>query len=83
MELQAEGPGLLVVTEGWDAGWKAAVDDSPTRILRVNATLLGLALSAGPHRIVLTHRTTGFGAGLAAGALGGVALAAFALRRRR
>jgi hypothetical protein len=83
MELRAEGPGLLVVSEGWDAGWSASLDDSPARILRVNATHLGLALSAGPHRVAFTHRPVGFRAGLATGALGALALASYALRRRR
>jgi hypothetical protein len=83
IDLRAEGPGLLVVTEGWDAGWRAAVDEKPARIVRVNATHLGMALSAGPHRVALTHQPVGFGAGLCMGALGALALATYALRSRR
>jgi hypothetical protein len=83
IELLAEGPGLLVVTEGWDAGWRSAVDEKPSRIVRVNATHMGMALSAGPHRVVLTHRPPGLLAGLGLGALGALALASFALRARR
>ena len=82
IELRAEGPGLLVVTEGWDEGWSAEVDNEPVRALRVNATHLGMALPAGPHRVTLTHRTVGFRAGLALGALGALGLATFVLRSR-
>jgi hypothetical protein len=83
IELLAEGPGLLVVTEGWDAGWRAAVDERPTRIVRVNATHLGMALPPGPHRVALAHRPVGFRAGLALAGLGALALSTFALRGRR
>ncbi len=83
IELRAEGPGLLVVTEGWDEGWSAEVDDQPVRALRVNATHLGMALPRGPHRVTLTHRTVGFRAGLALGVLGALALLTFVLRSRR
>ena len=83
LELRAEGPGLLVVTEGWDAGWRATVDEGPARILRVNETHIGMALSAGPHRVALAHHASGFRAGLALAGLGGLGLAAFALRSRR
>jgi hypothetical protein len=83
LELRAEGPGLLVVTEGWDEGWTATVDDVKVRILRVNSTHLGMALPKGPHRIALTHRAVGFRAGLALGALGALALLTFVLRSRR
>ncbi|HEY6553027.1 MAG TPA: YfhO family protein, partial [Vicinamibacteria bacterium] len=83
LELRAEGPGLLVVTEGWDEGWTATVDDVKVRLLRVNSTHLGMALPAGPHRVVLTHRTAGFRAGLAFGVLGALALLTNVLRSRR
>ena len=36
LDIRAEGPGLLVVSEGWDPGWSAAVDDAPAPIVRVN-----------------------------------------------
>ena len=35
--IRAEGPGLLVVGEGYDPGFSARVDGRPARILRVNA----------------------------------------------
>ncbi len=83
MELLAEGPGVLVVTEGWDEGWSARVDDQPARILRVNATHLGLVLTAGPHRVALSHRPLGFRLGMGLLALGAAALVARELRSRR
>jgi len=83
MELRAEGPGLLVVTEGWDGGWKASVDESPARILRVNAIHMGVGLPPGPHHIALAHHVVGLRAGLGLGILGALALGAHALRPRR
>jgi hypothetical protein len=83
IELRAEGPGLLVVTEGWDAGWSASVDGAPSRILRVNATHLGLALSAGAHRVSLSHHAVGFGLGIGLLGLGVLGLVLQGLRSRR
>jgi hypothetical protein len=83
MELLAEGPGVLVVTEGWDRGWSARVDDRPQHLLRVNATHLGLLLTAGPHRVALNHQAAGLGLGLGLLALGAAALVTAALRSRR
>ncbi len=59
------------------------MDEEPSRIVRVNATHIGLALPAGPHRVALTHQAAGLGAGLGLLALGALALTAQALRSRR
>jgi hypothetical protein len=82
--VRAAGPGLLVVGEGYDAGFSARVDGRASRVLRVNGDRMGVVLEAGTHRVVLTHRARGLVAGLvlaAAGALGLVAAAAAARRR--
>jgi hypothetical protein len=70
LEFRAEGPGLLVVTEGWDKGWRARVDAAEARLFRVNATYMGLPLGPGLHRVVLRHRTRGLVPGLLAAAAG-------------
>jgi hypothetical protein len=85
--LRASGPGLLVVTEGWDAGWSVRVDGTPERVLRVNGDRLGVVLTEGTHRVVFRHRARGFGVGLALALLGSAglvtALARDGSRRRR
>ena len=74
--MRAAGPGLLVIGEGYDAGFGARVDGAPARVLRVNGDRIGVVLQEGTHRIVLTHRARGFLAGLVIAALA-------ALRPRR
>ena len=69
LDIRAEGPGLLVVSEGWDRGWSAAVDDAPAPIVRVNHAEMAVALGPGIHRVVLTYRTPGLALGAALAAL--------------
>ena len=69
--VRAAGPGLLVVGEGYDPGFSARVDGRAARVLRVNGDRMGVVLEEGTHRVVLTHRARGLGAGLALAALGG------------
>jgi len=82
LDIRAEGPGLLVVTEGWDLGWSARVDDHAAAVLRVNHAEMGVALPPGIHRIVLSYRAPGLRAGALLAALAGAALA-FSLARAR
>jgi len=85
--LRARGPGLLVVTEGWDPGWGVRVNGTPERVLRVNGDRLGVVLTEGTHRVVFRHRARGLGVGLALALLGSAglvtALARDGFRRRR
>jgi hypothetical protein len=80
--VRAGGPGLLVVSEGWDPGWRAWVDREPRRVLRVNGDRLGVVLGEGTHRVVLRHRARGLRVGLALCLLGAAGLAVGALRER-
>jgi hypothetical protein len=65
IEVRAEGPGLLVVAETWDAGWRARLDDRPARVWRTNDVQLGLPLPPGMHRVVLEYTPRGWPAGVA------------------
>ena len=78
LEVRAEGPGLLVVAQGFDPGWAARVDDRPATVLRVDHAQLGIVLPAGPHHVALRYRARGLlaGTGLAAAAAVGLALRA-------
>jgi len=77
IDLRAEGPGLLVVTESFDPGWSARIDDVPAPLLRANAVDMGVVLPAGTHRVELVHYPRGLNVGLlfAAVAAGGIVLA--------
>jgi hypothetical protein len=82
--LRAAGPGLLVLAEGWDAGWTAAVDGREARVLRVNGDRMGVVLPEGNHRVLLAHHARGLGTGIALATLAaaGLAVALLAGRRR-
>ena len=73
LDIRAEGPGLLVVSEGWDPGWSAQVDDKAAPVARVNQAEMAVTLGPGIRRVVLSYEPPGLvlGALLAAvGALG-------------
>jgi hypothetical protein len=82
--VRAAGPGLLVLSEGYDPGFSARVDGRAAPILRVNGDRMGVMLEVGTHRVVLTHRARGLWAGLVLATLGaaGLAVALLAARRR-
>jgi hypothetical protein len=83
IEARAEGPGLLVVAESWDPGWRAALDGRPAPLLRANHAQMGITLGPGLHRAVLRYRTPGLSLGLALGAAGAVMLLLPWARERR
>jgi hypothetical protein len=82
MVLRAVGPGLLVIGEGYDAGWRARVDGAPARVVRVNGDRMAVVLATGNHRVVLDHHARGFTAGLFVALLGLVLLAGVPWRPR-
>lgn len=55
MELMAEGPGLLVLSEVNYPGWRATVDGDEVDIILVDQILRGVRLSEGNHEIVLNY----------------------------
>ncbi len=81
MEVRGEGPGVLVVSESYDPGWRAELDGAPARVLRVNQASLGIVLGPGAHRVLFEHRPRGFGLGLAIAALAAGGLGLALLRR--
>ena len=83
IDVRAEGPGLLVVTDGWDGGWRAGLDDAPARVLRVNHGEMGVVLPAGLHRVTFAYRPPGLTAGIVLAVAGLAALARLARRGRR
>lgn len=66
LEIKAtmETPGLLVLADRWEDGWKAFVDESPTAVTQVNHVLRGVALPAGASRVVLRYEPAGFALGI-------------------
>src|SRR5207248_1310377 len=50
LEGEAPEPGLLVVCEGYDPGWRARVDGAPVRVFLADELLVGIPLPTGRHR---------------------------------
>jgi uncharacterized membrane protein YfhO len=69
IDVRAAGPGLLVLAESWDGGWRATVDDAPADIVRVNQMAMAVALAPATHRVSFRYRPPGLTWGLALAAL--------------
>ncbi len=55
VQLDSSAPGVLVISEVYDKGWKAYLDGAEAKVVRVNYLLLGLAVPAGPHVVELVY----------------------------
>lgn len=76
--------GLLVVSNGYDPGWKAWIDGKRADVLPADHALQAVALPAGEHTVELRYETPGMRAGLAitGGTIVALALAGLAIWRR-
>ncbi len=50
-KLRADGPGWLVLSETWDSGWTATVDDQPAKILPAESVFQAVWLDEGSHTV--------------------------------
>jgi uncharacterized membrane protein YfhO len=66
---------VLVLTDGWDAGWRASLDEEPVRVLRLNHGEMGVVMGPGLHRVAFDYHVPGLGPGLFLAAMGAGALA--------
>jgi uncharacterized membrane protein YfhO len=83
IEARLEHPGLLVLSDVYYRGWKAYVDDRPTKIFRVNQLVRGVFLREGNHRVEFRYRPESLTVGGAMGAIGLIAIVALLLPSRR
>jgi hypothetical protein len=63
--VQLDGPGHLLVVEGWEAGWRAFVGGVEQPVLRANAAFRAVALPAGNHVVDLVYRPRSVSVGAA------------------
>jgi hypothetical protein len=55
-EIETPVTGLLILSELDYPGWKASIDDSDSRIFRVNYFLRGIVIPAGTHHVTLRYQ---------------------------
>lgn len=56
IDVQADGPGLLVLSDQYDSDWKAEIDGKPADLLRANTALRGVCLPGGNHTVRFVYR---------------------------
>ena len=78
--LQLDQKTVLVMQTAFDRGWHALVDDQPDPVFKVDAGLLGLALTPGEHKVELRYRNPLLTAGISLSSAA-LLILAFALRR--
>lgn len=67
-------PGLVVLADRWDSGWRAYVNDIEVPVLRVNHAVRGVLAGPGTSTIRFVYMPSGFFVGLAITAAGGICL---------
>ena len=55
LAVRAEAPGLLVLSEVWDPGWRATVSGVSAPVLLADHTLRAVPVPAGQHTVVLSY----------------------------
>ncbi|MBN1201627.1 MAG: YfhO family protein [Anaerolineae bacterium] len=86
IEAQANGPGMLVLSDQYDDDWQVEVDGERVDLLKANSTMRAVCLPNGTHTVRFVYRPWAFfvGAGISAvGWLLVIPLAAWLLIRRR
>lgn len=59
IEIEAPGPGVVVVNEAWYPGWRARVDGVEAPVWRANGFVRAVPVAAGARRIELEFRPAG------------------------
>jgi len=68
VEVDADGDGLLILSEIYYPGWRASLDDTPVRLIRADGLLRGISVPAGQHtvRVWYAPLTARIGLGISA-----------------
>ncbi len=79
------GARMLVVSEAWDPGWRATVDNEPAELLIVDHALMGVVLQPGQRRVTFDYEPVGWPLArvlLALGVAAWIGVGFAAMRRR-
>jgi hypothetical protein len=55
VQATTQGPGLLLVRNAYDPGWRATIDGHSTHVYAADGFLTGVRVPAGTHHVVLTY----------------------------
>jgi hypothetical protein len=83
IECAADRPGLLVLADSYDRGWRARVDGLPAKVHRVNRIFRGVSVGAGEHRVEFRYEPLSFAIGVWVSLLALAALLVVPIRCRR
>jgi hypothetical protein len=64
VRVEAEGPGLLVLSEVYDPDWQVRVDGQSAELVRVAGILRGVYLEEGQHQVMFAYWPSGLTAGI-------------------
>jgi hypothetical protein len=73
LDVTLESSGLVILCDVDYPGWQLTIDGEPAPIYRVNVSMRGALVSAGPHRLVYSFASRSFQVGLVASILGMIA----------
>jgi Bacterial membrane protein YfhO len=82
LEARLSGPGVLVLFESYEAGWRATVDGASVPVLRADGAFRAVRLASGTHRVEFFYVPPGLKEGLGLGAAGILGLILVAIRLR-
>jgi hypothetical protein len=74
IDVDMQTNGLVLLSDLWDAGWRAELDDVACPIYRVDLALRGFQVPAGKHRIVCVYDPRSVRIGFFSATAGGVIL---------
>ena len=60
LSVDMQTAGLVVLSDRWDAGWRAYLNGKPAPLLRVNYTLRGVEVGVGHSRLVFRYEPASF-----------------------
>ena len=78
IEVTAQAPGYLLLTDAWYPGWEATVDGEPVPVYRADLLFRAVTVRSGNHRVVFRFRPVSLrvGAGISLAGLAGLAIVA-------
>lgn len=83
IQVISKGENLLILTDPFYPGWKAFIDNKPSKIQRVDYAFRGVVVPDGKHDIVFVYAPESLGIGLLLAGLGIIGIGAQSLYLRK